>query len=749
MQQPKAAKHPVTRSFHGRDFVDDYEWMRDKDNPETIAYLEAENAYTQEQTAHLTELTDAIYGEIKSRVKETDMSVPQRQGDWWYYGRTEESKDYGISCRVRVDDSTDPWTAPTLPADGSGLPGEQTILDGNALAEGHDFFSMGASSVTTSGRYLAYSVDTAGDERFDLRIKDLETDELLGDVIPGVFYGATWAGENYLFYTRVDDAWRPHQIWRHRRGTDAADDVLVYQEDDEKFGVAITADRSERYLFLIASSTLTSENRVLPMSDPEGEFQLLWPREPGVEYFVDLAVLGGAGDGGDAGASGGREHWVITHNAHGPNFAVGTCRVPDASGAVSSAAAGALPPLRELDELIAHDDERRIEGTDVYRDFMFLAYRRGGIGRLAVADLTGDATGDATGAADGGFGEFRELKFSEELYTAGLGGHPEWDTPVVRVTYGSYTQPSQVLDYRVSTGEFTWLKEQEVEGGYDPSDYIAQRMWATAADGTKVPMSVVRRRDVEVGVDKHKPCLLYGYGSYEASMDPGFSVARLSLLDRGMVWVCAHVRGGGEMGRLWYDHGKGLEKMNTFTDFIACADTLVEAGVTSYDQLVAEGGSAGGMLMGAVANLAPEKFAGIQAIVPFVDPLTSILMPELPLTVGEWEEWGDPYHDPEVYDYMAAYAPYENIEPKDYPDILAVTSINDTRVLYVEPAKWIAKLRDTATGGHFLLKTEMAAGHGGVSGRYAKWKQTAFEYAWTLATAGAVETSDAAETAVE
>lgn len=490
--------------------------------------------------------------------------------------------------------------------------------------------------------------------------------------------------------------------------------MLVYQEDDEKFGVAITADRSERYLFLIASSTLTPENRVLPMSEPEGEFELLWPRESGVEYFVDLAVLADTGDTGSE-----REHWVITHNAHGPNFAVGTCPVPEQVDA-------GLPPIRELDELIAHDDERRIEGTDIYRDFMFLAYRRGGIGRLAVADLTG------------GFGEFKELEFSEELYTAGLGGHPEWDTPVVRVTYGSYTQPPQVLDYRVATGEFTLLKEQEVEGGYDPSDYIAERMWATASDGTKVPMSVVRRRDVEVGVDKHKPCLLYGYGSYEASMDPGFSVARLSLLDRGMVWVCAHVRGGGEMGRLWYDHGKGLEKMNTFTDFIACAGALVDADVTSYDQLVAEGGSAGGMLMGAVANLAPEKFAGIQAIVPFVDPLTSILMPELPLTVGEWEEWGDPYHDPEVYDYMAQYAPYENIEAKDYPDILAVTSLNDTRVLFVEPAKWIAKLRDTATGGQFLLKTEMAAGHGGVSGRYAQWKQTAFEYAWTLATAGAV-----------
>ena len=305
---------------------------------------------------------------------------------------------------------------------------------------------------------------------------------------------------------------------------------------------------------------------------------------------------------------------------------------------------------------------------------------------------------------------------------------------MVRIGYSSYTQPSQVLDYTVATGELTLLKEKEVEGGYNPDEYEAYREWATAADGEQVPISVVRRK----GVEGPAPALLYGYGSYEASTDPGFSVARLSLLDRGMVWVCAHVRGGGEMGRAWYDNGKMLHKANTFTDFIACADRVVELGLTTHEQLVAEGGSAGGLLMGAVANMAPEKFAGILAIVPFVDPLTSILKPELPLTVGEWEEWGDPFHDPEVYDYMARYAPYENIVAQDYPDILAVTSLNDTRVLYVEPAKWVAKLREVGTAGEILLKTEMSAGHGGVSGRYAKWKQTAFEYAWTLVKAGAV-----------
>ncbi len=694
MNAPKAAKHPITRSFHGRDFVDDYEWLRDKESPEVISYLEAENAYTESKTAAWSGLVDDIYAEIKSRIKETDMSVPQRQGDWWYYGRTIEGKNYGISCRVPTRD--EPWTPPEV---NDHMADEQVLLDINELAEGHDFFSLGASSVATTGRLLAYSYDTEGDERFTLRIKNLETGELLDDRLDNIFYGATWAGEEYLFYVRVDDAWRPHQVWRHKVGTPAEDDVLIYEETDEKFGVGVGADRAERFLMIVTSSSLTSEYRVLDLDNPTGEFEVLWPRESGIEYHPDYCVVDG------------KEQWVITHNAHGPNFCVATTPV------------GELPALRDLDVLVEHSDSMRIEGIDTYRDFMFMGYRRGGIPRLAVSSLSN------------GFGEFTELEFSEELYTASLGGNPEWDAPVVRIVYSSYTQPSQVVDYEVATGEMTLLKEQEVEGGYNADDYEAFRVWATAKDGAKVPVSVVRRK----GVTGPAPLLLYGYGSYEASMDPGFSVARLSLLDRGMIWACAHVRGGGEMGRGWYDNGKMLHKVNTFTDFIACADAVVAEGLTTHEQMVAEGGSAGGLLMGAVANMAPEKFAGIQAIVPFVDPLTSILKPELPLTVGEWEEWGDPYHDVTVYDYMATYAPYENVKAQNYPDILAITSLNDTRVLYVEPAKWVAKLREVATGGEILLKTEMSAGHGGVSGRYAKWKQTAFEYAWTLVKSGAVD----------
>ena len=704
MTAPKAPIRPIVRTFHGREFTDNYEWLREKDNPEVIAHLEAENAYTQQMSAGLEDLTDTIYGEIKSRIKETDMSVPQRQGAWWYYGRVEEGKSYGISCRVPVKD--DPWNPPEIV---DQMPGEQVLLDANELAEGHDFFSMGASSVSTSGRLLAYSTDTEGDERFTLRIKDLESDSLFDDCLTDVFYGATWAGEDYLFYVRVDDAWRPYQVWRHKVGTAESEDVLVYQEDDEKFGVGVGADRAERYLYIVSSSSLTSEYRVVPLEDPTAQFEVLWDREAGVEYHPDYAEVGGA------------QYWVVTHNTHGPNFAVSVVPV--------AGAGTALPDLRDLNVIVSHSDTMRVEGTDVYRDFMFLSYRRCGIPRLAVADLTG-----------GEFGAFNELEFEEELYSAGLSGHPEWDAPVVRIHYTSFTQPAQVLDYTVATGKFTLLKEEEVQGGYDANDYEAFRLWATADDGAEIPISVVRKK----GVEGPAPLLLYGYGSYESSNDPGFSVARLSVLDRGMVWVYAHVRGGGEMGRTWYDHGKMLHKKNTFTDFVACADKVVELGLTTHDRMVAMGGSAGGLLMGAVANLAPEKFAGIQAVVPFVDPLTSILKPELPLTVGEWEEWGDPYHDAEVYDYMASYAPYENIEAKQYPPILAITSLNDTRVLYVEPAKWIAKLREIATGGPFLLKTEMSAGHGGVSGRYAKWKETAFELAWILETAGATGEQESA-----
>ncbi|WP_205908399.1 S9 family peptidase [Corynebacterium ammoniagenes] len=696
LQAPIAKQEAFIREFHGRSFVDEYEWMRAKESQDTLDYLNAENAFTEAKTAHLQQLTDNVFEEIKSRVKQTDMSVPSRAGDYWYYGRSEEGKEYGYSCRIPVSEDQDPWEPPVIPEEGKP-DGEQILLDNNALAEGHDYFALGAASVTKSGRYLAYSTDTAGDERFELFIKDLDTGELLDDHLTDIFYGATWAGEEYIFYQKVDDAWRPDTVWRHKVGTAQSEDVCVFREDDERFRVGVGSTRSEKYLIIAAGSPLTSEYWVLDMETPEGEFEVLWTREPGAEYDIDHVVRDG------------KDQWLVTHNAHGPNFEISWV----------DADASPLPAIRDLDILVPHNDEVRLEGVDTYRDFATLAYRRGGIPRVAVMKI-----------ANGQFDEFEEITFDEEVYSAGSAGNPEWDAPVIRLSYTSYTQPAQLFQYRIATGERTLLKEQEVPGGYDAAEYEAYREWAIAADGTQIPVSIVKRKDL--ATDSPRPTLLYGYGSYEASMDPGFSVSRLSLLDRGMLYVVAHVRGGGEMGRLWYDEGKLMKKKNTFTDFIDVADHLINNQLTSPEQLVAEGGSAGGLLMGAIANMAPDRFKGIQAVVPFVDPLTSILKPELPLTVGEWEEWGDPYHDPEVYDYMATYAPYENVVAQDYPDILAVTSLNDTRVLYVEPAKWIAKLRQVATGGEFLLKTEMSAGHGGVSGRYARWYQTAFEYAWTI-----------------
>lgn len=732
LHPPIAARHPFTRSFHGYDVVDDYEWLRDKESAETKAYLEAENAYLEQETAGLKDLQEQIFEEIKSRVQETDMSVPVRSGDWWYFGRTEEGKSYGISCRVPATTALGEgaaadaaaWTPPVITA-GEPVPGEEVILDANVLAQGHEFFALGASSVTTSGRYVAYSIDTAGDERFTLRIKDLTTGADLPDEIAGVSYGAQWAGEEFLFYQRVDEAWRPYQVWRHKVGTPTAEDVLVFEEKDERFWPGIGSTRSEKFLVIGTGSKVTSEVWVLEMDNPTGQFRCLRPREEGVEYDVDHAVVPGVTqpDGAPAAA----DRWLIMHNKSGSNFELAEAPVYAPDNPADPASPAVIAPLdfAQLTTLVPHRPDVRLEGVDVFAGHIVLGYRSGGIGRVAVMRLDGVT----------GYGTFAELDFEEELYTAGTAGNPEWEAPVLRMVYTSFTTPSQVFDYVVETGERILRKEQEVLGGYDKTQYTATRLWATARDGARIPISLVHRTDLDL--TQPNPLHLYGYGSYESSIDPGFSVTRLSELDRGVMLAIAHVRGGGEMGRPWYDTGKALTKKNTFTDFLDVAQHLVDKGVTTPEQMVAEGGSAGGLLMGAVANMGADLFAGILAVVPFVDPLTSMLKPELPLTVTEWDEWGDPLHDKAVYEYMASYAPYENIEAKAYPNILAVTSINDTRVLYVEPAKWIAKLRATATSGQFLLKTEMAGGHGGGSGRYKKWRDHAFEMAWLITQATA------------
>lgn len=690
---PVAKRVETRREFHGDLFVDPYEWLRDKEHPEVIAYLEAENDFVDQSTAHLEPLRQQIFGEIKARTKETDLSVPTRQGDWWYYARTFEGKQYRVQCRCPISDPDD-WDPPVLDED-TEVPGEQILLDSNAEAEGHDFFAMGAASVSLDAHLLAYSVDTVGDERYNLQFKDLRTGEKLPDEIPDIAAGVTWAADNRtVYYLTLDPAHRPDKVWRYQLGSGEPAE-LVYHEADERFWLGAGLTRSEAYVIIAAGSSITSEIRYADSANPHAEFTVVLPRREGVEYSVEHAVVGG------------QDRFLILHNDGAVNFTLTEAPVSDPT---------------EQRTLIAHRDDVRLEGADAFAGHLVISYRRAALPRIQLWPI--DSGGD--------YGQPEEIEFDSDLMSSGLGGNPNWVSPKLRIRAGSLVTPLRVYDIDLRTGERTLLREQPVLGDYRHSDYVERRDWALADDGTRIPVSIVHRADVEFPA----PTLIYGYGAYEICTDPSFSIARLSLLDRGMVFVIAHVRGGGEMGRLWYEHGKLLEKKNTFTDFVAAARHLVATGLTSPEELVALGGSAGGLLMGAVANLAPDLFAGILAQVPFVDPLTTILDPSLPLTVTEWDEWGNPLSDSEVYSYMKSYSPYENVETKRYPAILAMTSLNDTRVYYVEPAKWVAALRHANTAGNpVLLKTQMAAGHGGVSGRYRAWEETAFQYAWLLAAA--------------
>ncbi len=699
MSPPSARRVPTERTHHGDTLNDPYEWLRDKGSPEVIAHLEAENTYTAARTAHLGSLRDTIFGEIKARTQETDMSVPTRKGAWWYFSRTVEGQQYAMHCRAPIAGSDD-WEPPSVAADPT-LPGEQVLLDGNAEAHGHDFFSLGAFDVSPDGRLLAYSTDTAGDERFVLRVKDLDSGAMLADEVPDTHYSVTWSRDgSTVFYTTVDDAWRPFKVWRHSLGSPVSSDVVVHHETDERFAVGVGSTRSERFILVASSSKVTSEVWVIDGDDPHTVPRVVAPRRDGVEYHVEHAVVAGT------------DRFLVLHNDAGDNFALAEAPVE-------------TPGPEHWSPVIAHRQDVRLEDVEAFATHLVVAYRRGALPRTAVLPLHAL-----------GYGTAQEIGFDEALYACYPASNAEWEQPHVRVAYTSFVTPASVFDHFWADDRRVLRKQQPVLGGYDPADYEQHREWATAADGTAVPISIVCRRGTPR--DGSAPALVYGYGSYEISMDPGFVVSRLSLLDRGMVFAVAHVRGGGELGRHWYDSGKTLTKKNTFTDFVDCSRHLVSSGWTATDRLVAMGGSAGGLLIGAVLNLAPEAFAGALAAVPFVDALTSILDPSLPLTVIEWDEWGDPLHDPEVYAYMSGYSPYENVRTADYPAILATTSLNDTRVLYVEPAKWVARLRELNHGAAgVLLKTEMSAGHGGVSGRYEAWRERAFEYAWVIDTAGA------------
>ena len=677
---PLAERRPHELTFHGDTRVDDWYWLTDRDDASVIAHLEAENAYTEAWTATIAELRDRIFEEIRSRIQETDEQAPVRWGDWRYYGREVEGQEYPIHAR-RLGDGGE----------------EQVVLDENVEAGGHEFFDLRDATMTLDHRRYAWAADLTGRERCTLRVRDVESGADLPDVIEDVHGSLAWAADGeHLFYVRADEAERPFQVWRHRLGTPAADDALVFQEDDERFFVAVGRSRSGEYLFISTGSAVTSDVRFLRADDPAGEWTVVEPRRQDVEYHVDHH--------GDV--------LLIVTNADGAeDFKLVQAPVES-------------PGKANWVDVVPHRPGTRLVDVDAFRDWVVVTERHEALLRLVFRPNDG--------------GEPHVMEQPETVYTAGLGGNPDYDTSLFRVGYMSLVTPRSDIDYDPATGARTIVKQQPVLGGYDPADYETGRLWATAPDGVRVPISYVARRDLPR--DGSNPCLLYGYGSYEHSTDPWFSSLRLSLLDRGVVFAIGHVRGGGEMGRRWYEDGKLLAKPNTFSDFRACAEALVGQGLTSRGRIAIRGGSAGGLLVGASANLDPSLFGAVVAEVPFVDALTTILDPSLPLTVVEWEEWGNPIEDPAIYACMKSYAPVDNVAATDYPPMFVTGGLNDPRVGYWEPAKWVQKLRATATNAPLVvLKTELGAGHQGPSGRYQSWKDEALVHAFVLTQLG-VET---------
>ena len=693
-EAPVPAHRPTERTFHGDTVIDPYEWMRDKTDPEVIAHLEAENSYADARTAHLEQLRATLVEEFVGHTQETDLGVPVRRDAWWYITRTTAGNDYPAFTRV-ADTGAMPQVEP-----GVMLEGEQLLLDAQAEAAGAEFYSLGGLAPSPDHTLLAYAVDTAGDERFTLVVKDIASGEILDEAVTGAGYGLAFSSDQqWLFYARVDEAWRQHQIWRHRLGTAMSDDVMVIEEPDERFMIGFDRSRDGSTLVIQAGSTSTTEAWLLDLADPTSEPVPAGGRRDGVDYGVEHA--------GD--------RLLIVHNDGHLGFAL---------------AQAPLTAPEAWEELLVAGEGERLLAVEAFAGFVALELRSGGLASVRVIPRAADGSLLLEQAAD--------ISHGGELDTVELDANPNWDQTTVRYELTSMLTPPTIAEREVSSGTTTVLRVTPVPN-YDPSLYVERREWAQAADGTAIPLSVVAHRDVPA--DGTAPGYLYGYGSYEVSVDPSFVPTRLSLLDRGVVIAIAHVRGGGEMGRDWYEHGRLLEKKNSFSDFVAAAEHLMSTGLVAEGRLGAEGRSAGGLLMGGIANLAPERFRAVIAGVPFVDALTTILDPSLPLTVGEWEEWGNPLHDPAVYEYMREYTPYENIRAVEYPAIFASTSLNDTRVFFVEPAKWVARLRETVTSDQaerpIVFRCEMVAGHGGRSGRYRKWEQRADELAWLLDQLGA------------
>ncbi|MDX2194751.1 MAG: S9 family peptidase [Gemmatimonadales bacterium] len=674
---PRAAERPEARTIHGVTLVDEYAWLRKKDDPEVRAHLDAENAYTDAMMAPWKPLEDRLFAELRGRVQEADQSVPEPEDGWLYYTRIEEGQQYVLQCRRRG---------------GMDAP-EEVLLDGNALAAGHDYFRLGVFETSPDHQLLAYATDTTGAEEFELVILDLRTRELLPERFLRVSAGGVeWAADGRtLFYVTLDDAQRPCRLWRHVLGTDPADDVLVFEEADAGFFLGIGTSRSRRWLMIESGSHTSSEVRLLPADDPLAEPRLVEPRRPGVEY--QLAHQG--------------ERFLVLTNDGGENFRL--CEAPvDA------------PSRANWRELVAHDPATRLEAVEAFQRFVAVWFRRGGLPGLRIVDVE--------------LGTEHEVAFPEPSYAAWRAGNREYDARVMRLAYTSLVTPVSVVDYGMDDRTWTVRKVQPVRGGYDASAYRTERLVATSWDGTAVPVSLVYRLPRPEG--GARPLFLTGYGAYGITSDPVFSSTHLSLLDRGFTVAIAHVRGGEELGRRWYEDGKLARKPNTFRDFIAVAEMLVQDGWTSRQQLAINGGSAGGLLMGAVLNERPDLFGACVAEVPFVDALNTMLDPSLPLTVIEYDEWGNPA-EPEAFATIRAYAPYENVRATAYPPLLVTAGLHDPRVAYWEPAKWVARLRARKTDGNpLLLRTHMGAGHAGASGRFDYLRETAFKYAFLLAALG-------------
>ncbi|UWZ82629.1 S9 family peptidase [Occallatibacter riparius] len=679
---PVARKEPKETPLHGIVLTDDYAWLREKENPEVAEYLEAENAWAEAYMAPQAELRDQLYNEMLSHIKQTDISVSFRDGKYWYYSRTEEGKQYAIFCRKRGDEDG--------PHDSAH---EEVLLDGNVMAEGRPFFAIGATDITDNGRWLAYTVDYTGFRQYTLFIKDLESGELLPGSVERVG-SVVWAADDFnLFYTVEDEEQkRQFQFWRHMRGAPYAADYLVYQDDDERFNIGAGRTRDGEYIILESASHTTTECRVLCADEPEGEFRIILERQDEHEYYID------------------HRHglWYIRTNDHGRNFRLVVCPV-------------GREQRDHWMECIPHRENVMLEDVDLFDRFYIACEREGGLPRLRLWRFM-----RKTSIAE----SIGEIAFPEPAYSAHPHINRNFDTRTFRYAYQSLVTPSSVYEYDFGTGESLLLKQVEVPGGFDRTLYGSERIHATASDGTQVPISIVYRKDKRQ-TDKN-PLYVYGYGSYGYALPLGFGSNRLSLMDRGIVIAYAHIRGGGDLGKTWHDAGKMLVKRNTFTDFIAAVEHLTANGYGDPARVAIEGGSAGGLLMGAVVNLRPDLFRAVVSHVPFVDVMNTMLDATLPLTVPEYEEWGNP-NEEQYFNYMLSYSPYDNLKAARYPSMLVKTSLHDSQVMYWEPAKYVAKLRTLKTDNNpLLLVTNMKAGHGGASGRYDYLKEIAFDYAFLL-----------------